>query len=526
MLSIWDFDTSKKQYPMLIKNISADVAVIGGGMCGILTAYHLQKEGLQTVVLEADEIGSGQTHLTTAKITEQHGLCYDALVRNAGYAKAKQYVDANRRAIRRYASLVNELQIPCHFKTSPAFLYTCEPKSAAGHAALYREKAAALALGIACSLESTPCGEPLDLSRLNISQEEQELLKPLKLTGALCFPKQAQFHPLLFLYSLAEKLTIYEHSRVTRVQDHTVYTDNGQVSCKQVVFACHYPFPLYPGSYVAKLFQERSYVVQLSGALCSQKSAGEALTEGMYYSIDNGGYSLRFANGSLLMGGQGHRTGENTHLHSYETMLRDAKTLWPTLSPVRTWSAQDCMSPDHVPYIGHFSPKEPDWYVATGFNKWGMTSSMAAALILTDLICDRPSHYAQVFAPNRHLPQSAMPVLGKHLKKSSQNLSKGIVCSPRREPHFAAQDLDLVWISSKLVPGEGKLLTSHDHTVGAYMDQDQQLHLILPKCQHMGCLLSWNPDDKTWDCPCHGSRYDVDGNLLDNPAQKNAARLK
>lgn len=531
MLSVWDSTTSKEIRQPLEQNISADAAVIGGGLCGILTAYRLKEEGLNAVVLEAREIGSGQTHLTTAKITAQHGLCYDALLKSAGYARAKQYADANRIAVRQYASLVETLDIHCRFDKVNSYLYTCRQDSGqpgGGLDALQREKTAALTLGIECSLLTAPEGCTLNPSLLAASGAGS-ILEPLGITGALCFPGQAQFHPLSFLYFLAKKLRIYEHTPVTRVQGHNVFTTQGKVSCKYVIFACHYPFPLFPGGYFMKLHQERSYVLQLTNM---SQFPDSFAPKGIYYGIDDDGYSLRFLDSSLLFGGQGHRTGKLPKAISqdgfpdcYERLRRDARALWPWLSPCRMWSAQDCVAPDHIPYIGHYSPGEPDWYVATGFGKWGMTSSMAAASILTDLICGRPSPYAEVFSPQRPLPGSAFPALGEHIKESSCGLVKGALCSLSRSPNFSLDAPARQWIADRLSPGEGRLLHKDGHTIGAYLDERHTLHLVLPKCPHMGCLLSWNPSDHTWDCPCHGSRFDADGNLLDGPAQTNIPKL-
>ncbi|MBD5459979.1 MAG: FAD-dependent oxidoreductase [Lachnospiraceae bacterium] len=531
MLSVWDSTTSKQIRQPLEQNIAADAAVIGGGMCGILTAYRLKEEGLDTVVLEANETGSGQTHLTTAKITAQHGLCYDALIRSAGYAKAKQYADANRIAVRQYANLVESLDIHCRFDKVNSYLYTCcrDPEQPGGGLdALQREKAAALTLGIECSLLTAPNGSTLNPALLSASGADR-ILQPLEITGALCFPGQAQFHPLAFLYFLAKKLRIYEHTPVTRVQGHNVFTPRGKVSCKYVVFACHYPFPLFPGEYFMKLHQERSYVLQLTNM---SQFSDDFAPKGIYYGIDEGGYSLRFMDYSLLFGGQGHRTGKlpqdiskGGYPDCYEHLRRDAHALWPGLTPCRMWSAQDCISLDHIPYIGRYSSGEPDWYVATGFGKWGMTSSMAAASILTDLICGRPSPYAEVFSPQRMLPGSAYPALGEHLKESSAGLWRGALCSLSRSPHFTLDPADRSWITDRLAPGEGGILHRKGHTIGAYMDENSELHLVFPKCPHMGCLLSWNPSDHTWDCPCHGSRFNADGVLLDGPAQTDIPKL-
>lgn len=502
MHSVWDSTVSFEKRPPLQGDTAADVVVIGAGMCGVLTAWHLQQEGLRVAVVEAGRTGSGQTHLTTAKITAQHGLFYDNLVRTVGYARAKQYADANRKAVKQYALLTDLLGIDCDFKKANSFLYTGTAK---GMTDLEREKTAALALGIECTLDKS---------------------------GFLCFPCQAQFNPLPFLFALARRLTIYEDTLVTRVSSHSVHTNRGDIFCKHVVFACHYPFPVFPGQYFMRMYQERSYVVaaDLSKIPESPRSGYTPACllpdrDAMYYGIDEGGISIRFWNSRVLVGGQGHRTGKNQVRHRYEFLRQKALEYWPGCEITAQWSAQDCISLDRIPYIGTFSPGRPNWYVATGFGKWGMTSSMVSALILTELICRKSSHFADVFSPGRHLSKMALASFRKEMKESTAGLLKGIAgCGLKNKKNppapISAPSAEMTeFMTKKVAPGEGKLLSCGGKKIGVYRDNKDLLHLIVPQCSHLGCLLNWNAEEKTWDCPCHGSRFTYEGRLLDGPAQ-------
>lgn len=436
MKSIWSDINIPKRNP-LPGDCRTQVAVIGGGMAGILTAYYLQKQGKQVIVLEADRIGSGQTRGTTAKITSQHNLIYQRLISNLGIRQARQYADANQAAIEEYERLIWEKSISCHFQPFPAYLYSVNDGNI-----LRREAEAARRLGIDAGFVS-----------------ETEL--PFKVKGALRFAGQAQFHPLEFLQSISSLLTVYERTTVLSVRGNQVITDRGVVTAKSVVFACHYPFVNIPGLYFARMYQQRSYVLALANA---------PSLHGMYLGIEKEGLSLRQAGDYLLLGGRGHRTGQIPSANPYQSLNHAAKHFFPDCKVAAHWSAQDCMSVDGVPFIGRFAPSTPDWYVATGFGKWGMSSSMVSALILSDLICGKKNPWAEVFSPQRLNLKGTLSETFSHVGESVKGLTLGVSKSALR-------------------------------------------------CPHLGCKLSWNPAESTWECPCHGSRFQHAGQLLNGPAQ-------
>lgn len=470
MKSIWSENIEIPEREALEGDCRVEVAVIGAGMAGILTAYFLQERGVQVRVLEAKRIGSGQTQNTTAKITGQHGLFYGDLIKKMGEKKAADYAHANEQAIMEYERLIQKHHIACDFERLPAYLYSREEQDA-----LRKEEQAAQRLGIQAYFT-----------------DKIEL--PFAIKGALCFPNQAQFHPLAFLKEIAKDLQIYEQTKVLSVKKNKIYTNRGCVEAEHIVFATHYPIVNVPGMYFARQHQERSYVLALSEA--------EPL-HGMYYSIDKNGLSLRSAGDCLLLGGGAHRTGKEGEAYAY--LRQCAKRYYPGKREVASWSAQDCMPHDKVPFIGSYSILRPNWYVATGFHKWGMTSAMVAAGIISDQICGIENPFEKVFRPQR-LSLRAFPSFIKDLGESVKGLSKGAF-------HFPFLEIE------DLEKGQGCVVRIGHKRYACYKDESGHLHKISAKCPHMGCELQWNAEETSWDCPCHGSRFDFDGNLLDNPAQ-------
>jgi glycine/D-amino acid oxidase-like deaminating enzyme len=439
MKSIWSESCTLPKKPTMKNDLVVEVAVIGGGMAGLLTAYLLKQQGLDVVVLEGAETASGATKNTTAKITSQHSLIYDRLIHSIGEEQAKQYANANQQAIERYRSIITENQIDCDFETKQAFVYSLDEADA-----IRAEADAAKSLGIDAKFTTKT-----DL--------------PFPVQAAVEFSNQAQFNPLKFLNYLSSDLKIYEHTLALLVRDDTIITNRGRITADHIVIATHFPFINVPGWYFTRMHQQRSYVIALKSA---------AQLNGMYIDADENGYSFRNYGEYLLLGGGGHRTGKHPEEGSYEKLRGAAKSFFPGSEEAAHWSAQDCMTLDGIPYIGLFSAARPSLYVATGFNKWGMTAAMTAAMILTDSICGRENKNAEVFSPQRfHVSASAKNLLLDGAQ-SVAGLTAGVFSAPER------------------------------------------------KCTHLGCRLNWNPDEETWDCPCHGSRFTNSGELIDNPAQR------
>ena len=446
MESVWMEDTKIRRRDPLPGNMEVPAVVIGAGLAGILTAYYLKQAGIRAIVLEADRIGSGQTKNTTAKITSQHSLVYDRMIRMFGRRMAEQYAYANEAAIVEYERLILEKGIHCDFVRRLAYLY-----SQTGTELLKREAEAAEMLGIKASF-GTEC----------------EL--PFPVAGVAKFESQASFHPLQFLAEIAEEVEVYEQTKVLKVDGRRVETASGSVTAEHIVFASHFPFINVPGYYFARMHQERSYVIALEGT---------ERPEGMYLGIDWDGLSFRTCGELLLLGGGSHRTGVNKGNRAgtcgYGALRDKAQEIYPGCREKLRWSAQDCMTLDGLPYIGRFSRREPGWYVATGFGKWGMTTAMVSARILTALISGQDCPEADIFSPQRHFTVQAAKELAVNGAYTVKGLAKHL----------------LPWGNVNIVPN----------------------------CPHMGCRLEWNPDEESYDCPCHGSRFDREGHLMDGPAQ-------
>lgn len=472
--SLWHQTASHAKRPALDGERRTQVAVIGAGMAGVLIADRLASCGMEVVVLEAGRIGGGQTSGTTAKITSQHGLIYHALTERLGKERAQQYARANEEAIRAYARMVESRHIDCGFRETFSCLYTqaqAEP--------LLEEAQTAAQLGIDARFT-----------------EDTEL--PFSVTGAVRFDHQACFHPLQFLLAVSEGLEIYENTRVLGVEGDTLRTPRGTVRAEHVVFAAHYPFVNVPGWYFMRMHQERSYVLALE---C------DFMPDGLYYGVDRSGLSFRTAEGLLLLGGGNHRTGENTRGGSYEALRQSALRLFPGCREVFRWSAQDCMTLDGVPYIGRFSASTPNWYVATGFGKWGMSTSMVAAMCIAGEIVGERPEWAEVFCPARFAPSVSAQKLAQETAHAFKGLTRTAFSIPQKT-------LDALPV------GHGGIVQVQGQKAGVYKDEAGVCHIVSPRCPHLGCELTWNPDEKSWDCPCHGSRFGIDGGVLAGPAQE------
>ena len=426
MHSLWTDTTSFPSFEPLNKNIKTDVLIIGGGITGILTAHYLQEAGINYVLVEADAICSGITKNTTAKITSQHGLIYHKIEKKYGIDAAGLYLEANEAALWEYRKLAKE--ILCDFAEETNYVYTLTHPKKIEH-------------------------ELNTLEKLHFPAFfAKELPLPFSTAGAVAFPQQAMFHPLKLLSELAKPLHIYEKTKVQELVGNLVLTNRGKIQAEAIIVTTHFPFLNKHGAYFLKQYQHRSYVLAL---------AHTPKLQGMYVDESDSGLSFRTHQNFLLLGGGGHRTGKQGG--NYRELRKFAANCYPEAKEIYHWATQDCMTLDGIPYIGHYSKNTPNLYVATGYNKWGMTSAMVAAFLLRDLVLDKKTPYASVFSPSRSI---------WHPQLLCNGLEAGV---------------NLLTPSKK-------------------------------RCPHLGCALKWNKAEHTWDCPCHGSRFTKDGKLIDNPA--------
>ncbi len=430
MGSVWNETAKLRAFPALDRDLHVDVLIIGGGMAGVLTAYRLEQAGVDYALCEAETLGGGTTKNTTAKITSQHGLIYEKLIRAFGEQKAKLYYRANEEAIEAYRTLCQT--IDCDFEQKDNWIYTLDDAE---------------------KIES----ELSALQKLGISAKREDTLPlPFDIAGAIRFSNQAQFHPLRFLSGISEGLRAFAHTRVRELKKRkggiVAVTSGGTVCANRVIVATHFPFLNKHGAYFVKQYQHRSYVIALEHA---------QHVDGMYLDDDEKGLSFRAYRDLLLIGGGSHRTGKPGG--GYQELKRFAERQYPDATVRYAWAAQDCMTLDSVPYIGRYSAGTDGLYVATGFNKWGMTGSMVAAGLLCDLMTGTKNPYEELFSPSR-------TVLRPALFSNAFEAVLGLITP------------------------------------------------TVPRCPHLGCALHWNAEEHSWDCPCHGSRFSADGALIDNPA--------
>lgn len=486
--SYWLASTSQTSHPPLDDDITVDVAIIGGGMVGITSAHLLTQEGFKVAVIEADRIIQGTTGHTTAKITSQHSLIYDRIQRQMGQDKAKQYAQANETAISEVARIIEELKIDCDFTNQNAYVYTQQEEYVAK---IKNEVKTASNLGIKATFLS-------------------EIPLPIKIKGAMCFENQAQFHPRKYLLALAQEVIgrggyIFEKTRAMDIlQDKpcTVITDLGKkIVAPKVIIASHYPFYEAHGLYFSRIYPERSYILATK--------ISEKFPSGMYITVEYPTRSLRAQrNGEeelVLIAGEHHKTGQGEDMiNHYQKLKNFAEQIFTVEDIPYHWSTQDYTTMDEVPYIGYLTSDTPDLLVATGFYKWGMTNSTVAAMIFRDIIMHGKSLWEDVYNPSRFTPSaSAKNFVVENLNVAKQLITGKILPVP-----------DQIEIG----PGDGRIVNIDGERLGAYRDIEGKLHLVDTTCTHMGCELQWNSAEKSWDCPCHGSRFTIAGEIITGPA--------
>ncbi len=423
---IWYDEKKRIMRNPLQENIITDVLVVGGGMAGILCAYMLKRAGVDCVLIEAGRLCGGTTAKTTAKVTFQHGLIYERLIESIGKEKAGMYLDIQKKACEQYSVLSREIR--CDWENKASYVYSLSDRRK-----LEEETAALNSLGVgACFCEE------VDL--------------PIKTAGAVMVKDQAQINPLKLAFGLAEGLTVYENTPLRILGHNKAITDRAEIRYRAVVIATHFPLINKHGAYFLKMYQHRSYVLALDGC---------KLPDGMYVDENEKGLSFRNYGSVLLLGGGSHRTGKPGG--SYQELEEFAHIHYPTADLIGKWATQDCMTLDKMPYVGRYSKSTRNMYVATGFNKWGMSSSMVSAMLLSELILGKQSDYASLLSPSRSMLH---PQLAVNAVESAINL---------------------------LTP-------------------------TVPRCPHLGCALKYNRAEHSWDCPCHGSRFTSSGKLIEGPS--------
>jgi len=492
MNSFWlDSVKNTPNFSELKENLSSDVCIVGAGILGLTCGYYLSKQGLKVTILDKNNIFQKVSGHTTAKITSQHNLIYKYLIDSIGIKLAKQYLDANQEAISNIKNIIDCENIDCDFELQDSYVYTCNEDEIDE---IKFENHAVNSLGFSSEFVTS---SPL----------------PFKILGAIKFPNQAQFNPVKYAYGLADKIIknsgeIYTNTIVYDIEKDgdlfLTHTKNNTINSKYVILASHYPFINAPGYYFLKMYQSTSYVIAVD--------IGDNFFDGMYINPSSPTFSYRTAiynnKKILLVGGADHKTGAKIDLsNAYSILENEVKKYYPKCNILYKWNTEDCITLDKIPYIGEFSTLMPNMYIGTGFNKWGMTSSNVAANIITNNILGHPNNYEEVFKSTRFHPIKNSDEVGNMLKETTNSLILN---------KFKVPEKDLENIKNDT----GEVLEIDDVKIGIYRDSNGNFFAVKPICTHLGCLLSWNNIDKTWDCPCHGSRFDYKGHNIYDPAIK------
>jgi glycine/D-amino acid oxidase-like deaminating enzyme/nitrite reductase/ring-hydroxylating ferredoxin subunit len=489
--SYWVNSVNEKIFPQLNENINIDVAIIGGGITGISTAYYLTKNGYNVCVLEKDKIANSATGNTTAKITSQHGIFYNYLIKTYGKNFALKYLKANEQAIKNIKQIIDLEKIKCDFEWQDSYVYTSD---------------------------ETEINKIQDeITALNTLEFPSEYVTnttlPFQIIAGIKFPKQAQFNPIKYVYGLTNTITqnrgqIYENTKVYTIKRknnlYKIQTKNNIVKAKYVVLACHYPIVNIPGFYFLKMYQQTSYIIGFT--------TNNKLFDGMYINTKTPIYSLRttpYGNTRLvLLGGEEHKTGIKKELSNTYTNLENyAKQIYPDANIIYHFNTEDTISLDKIPYIGEFSNLMPNMYVATGYKKWGMTTSNIAANIITDMIIKKENPYTSIFKATRFNPIKNRTEFTNMVKQTTNSL----IIENLKIPKETLNSIN---------KGEGKIVKIENTKIGIYRDKNGKYYALKPNCTHLGCELTWNNLDKTWDCPCHGSRFSYTGKSLYSPSIK------
>ncbi|QQK77175.1 FAD-dependent oxidoreductase [Salicibibacter cibarius] len=489
----WQASVDLPDFEPLKDNMKTDVVIVGGGITGITAAYLLVQEGLQVALVEAGKLLNGTTGHTTAKVTAQHGLIYDEFIQHLGKTNARLYYEANKEAMAFIRETIDTHGINCDFRTEDAYLYATTPK--------YKKK-----------LEK----EAAAYEKLNIDGGIlEELPIDISVKNALVMKDQAQFHPLRYLAPLVKTIVdkggrIFENTtavHVERGEEPSVITrGDARVQAKYILSCSHFPFYEGTGFYFTRMHAERSYVVAIKPKM--------AYPGGMYISVDQPTRSLRSANidgeALVLVGGEGHKTGQGIDTHDHYNALQTfGEDVLGIEKQVNRWSTQDLTTLDNLPYIGHLTSQssEQNILVATGYRKWGMTNGTAAALLLKDLVLEKENRYTSLFTPSRFYADPSL----KHFLRENFDVAKHLV-----EGKAETSNKEM----KGLAKDEGAVVRIDGKRKGAYRDKDGELHVVDTTCTHVGCEVNWNGADRTWDCPCHGSRFSYSGEVIEGPAEK------
>ena len=491
--SLWTDTTPRTDFPTLDGDLRVETAVVGGGIVGVTAALRCAEAGREVALLESDRVVEGVTGKTTAKVTAKHGLIYADLLEMHGREKARDYAEANAAAIEEVARRVEEFDIDCDFRRTAGYTYAADRDQ---REKVIREADVASGLGLPASFVEDP---PF----------------PADAPGAVKFTDQAQFHPRKDLLDLVERIPeegshVFEGTKATGIEDASegaddrcrVETEQGTVTAENVLVATHFPVE-DPAFYFARQFPKRSYLLAVR--------LGEEPPDGMFYRDTDPYFSVRphpTDDGTLtLIGGESHKTGQGgSTTERYRRLVEQANDHFDVESVEYRWSTQDFETADEIPFVGKLGPGYEKVYSATGFAGWGMTNGTAAGMALADFAQGETRPWAETFSPERLHPGKS------NLELVEENVNAGTKLAGDWAKAVVAGHAD------EIAPGEGKVIRRDGKPLAVSRDEDGEIHAVSAVCTHMKCLVRWNDGEQSWDCPCHGSRFSMDGEVLDGPA--------
>ncbi len=492
--SVWVGTAPATDYPVLPGALEVDVAIVGAGIVGLTTAVLLKRAGARVAVIESGRVAAGTSGYNTGKVTSLHTLIYADLRKELGDEPAKIYGDSNEAAIEWVARFVQDSKTECDLVRAPAMTYTAD-RSRLGD--IEAEVESSEKLGLPASFT-----EHTDL--------------PFSVLGAVRFGNQLAFNPRKYCLGLAEAIPgdgshLFEQTRVVEVDDASpclVTTERGMVRAGRVVIATQLPI-VNDGEFFAKTFPSRSYglAARIDGPL----------PNALYLGVGAGGHSLRpYRTGDrayLIVVGEDHRVGEDPDTRKrYAALESWTREQFPVQAIDYRWSAEDYMPADHVPYIGRMTSHTQRLFTATGLKKWGLSLGTVAGMILSDAVLDRSNPWASVYDATRlDLSNSA-----KRLFEGAVDSAKHLIGDRIESPNATSLDA--------FGPGEGGMADIDGETVAVSRDAEGTAVAVSPDCTHLGCRISWNTAELTWDCPCHGSRFDREGRVIHGPAVKDLER--
>lgn len=479
-----DTATSTPVFPAMSGDLNVDVAIVGGGIVGVTTARMLKDQGLAVAVVESQRVGRQATGKSTAKVTSQHGLLYQRLVSKYDHTQAQRYADAQQSGLMLIRHLIEKYQIECDLETLPSYIYTADP---AHVSELEREAALARQLGLPASVTN------------------QSGL-PFLVQAALRFDNQAQIHPVNFVAQLAQTIPgdgchVFEQSPVINWEPHSILTTGGTITASHVILATQLPLGL-TGGYYTKAFPNAEPVI---AARVPQE------LDGMYLSAGDPLRSIRThrnAKGEVYLIAAGHsfKPGEAAEQHeSFQALEGWLAQHFGPLTVTHRWINEDFSAMDSVPFVGRSS--RSGYLVATGFSGWGFSNGAAAAIMLRDVIMGTKNDWLALFDADRINPVAGGTTFLKESAGVIAKLAKGHMASPAGSP-------------DDLAPGQAAVVQVDKKKVAAYRDETGTLHTLSAVCTHLGCVVGWNATDRTWDCPCHGSRFSLTGQVVSGPAVK------